>query len=136
LPAESQPGLRERFGNGLPARKLSLQVIDRFRAQFRRYHTPSPNSRAGTISAPIGTDNLLASSITARPMEIVQPCPPKTTGDGFLVEFGSVVEALRCATEVQAHMAERNATAMTDRGMGRFGASGGEGPCPQHTVRS
>jgi adenylate cyclase len=33
----------------------------------------------------------------------------KTTGDGFLVEFGSVVDALRCATEVQAGMAERNA---------------------------
>ena len=35
----------------------------------------------------------------------------KTTGDGFLVEFSSVVEALCCATEFQAHMAERNATA-------------------------
>jgi TolB-like protein/class 3 adenylate cyclase/cytochrome c-type biogenesis protein CcmH/NrfG len=37
----------------------------------------------------------------------------KTTGDGLLVEFGSVVDALRCATEVQADMAERNATAPT-----------------------
>ena len=35
----------------------------------------------------------------------------KTTGDGLLVEFGSVVDALRCATEVQAEMAERSATA-------------------------
>jgi adenylate cyclase len=35
----------------------------------------------------------------------------KTTGDGFLVEFSSVVDALRCATEFQVHMAERNATA-------------------------
>src|SRR5262245_23575448 len=35
----------------------------------------------------------------------------KTTGDGFLVEFGSVVDALRCATEVQAGMAERNTPA-------------------------
>jgi adenylate cyclase len=32
----------------------------------------------------------------------------KTTGDGLLVEFGSVVDALRCATEVQVAMAERN----------------------------
>ena len=39
----------------------------------------------------------------------------KTTGDGFLVEFSSVVDALRCATEFQARMAERNAAASTDR---------------------
>ena len=32
----------------------------------------------------------------------------KTTGDGLLVEFGSVVDALHCATEVQRAMAERN----------------------------
>jgi adenylate cyclase len=32
----------------------------------------------------------------------------KTTGDGLLVEFTSVVDALRCATEVQNVMAERN----------------------------
>jgi adenylate cyclase len=39
----------------------------------------------------------------------------KTTGDGLLVEFGSVVDALRCATEVQAGMAERNATMREDK---------------------
>jgi adenylate cyclase len=33
----------------------------------------------------------------------------KTTGDGLLIEFGSTVDALRCATEVQAAMGERNA---------------------------
>jgi adenylate cyclase len=33
----------------------------------------------------------------------------KTTGDGMLVEFGSVVDALRCAIEVQTGMVERNA---------------------------
>jgi len=39
----------------------------------------------------------------------------KTTGDGLLVEFGSVVDALRCATEVQVGMAERNAEVPFDR---------------------
>jgi adenylate cyclase len=32
----------------------------------------------------------------------------KTTGDGMLVEFASVVDALRCAVEFQRGMAERN----------------------------
>jgi adenylate cyclase len=39
----------------------------------------------------------------------------KTTGDGLLVEFSSVVDALRCATEVQAGMGERNAAIPTDK---------------------
>ncbi len=32
----------------------------------------------------------------------------KTTGDGMLVEFASVVDAVRCAVEVQQGMAQRN----------------------------
>ena len=39
----------------------------------------------------------------------------KTTGDGMLIEFGSVVDALRCATEVQVDMAKRNAKVRPDR---------------------
>ena len=35
----------------------------------------------------------------------------KTTGDGLLVEFASVVDALRCAVELQRAMAQRNAGA-------------------------
>ena len=34
----------------------------------------------------------------------------KNTGDGMLAEFPSVVEAVRCAVEIQQRMAERNAT--------------------------
>src|SRR5271169_1297492 len=33
----------------------------------------------------------------------------KTTGDGLLLEFPSVVDAVRCAVDVQRGMAERNA---------------------------
>jgi adenylate cyclase len=39
----------------------------------------------------------------------------KTTGDGMLVEFASVVDALRCAVEVQRGMAERNAEVPEDK---------------------
>jgi len=39
----------------------------------------------------------------------------KTTGDGMLVEFASVVDAVRCAVEVQQGMAERNADVPAER---------------------
>ena len=39
----------------------------------------------------------------------------KNTGDGMLVEFSSVVDALRCAVEVQRGMAARNAEVLQDK---------------------
>jgi class 3 adenylate cyclase len=39
----------------------------------------------------------------------------KRTGDGALVEFRSVVDAVRCAIEIQNGMAERNAGVPQDR---------------------
>jgi TolB-like protein/class 3 adenylate cyclase len=39
----------------------------------------------------------------------------KTTGDGLLVEFASVVDALRCAAEMQAAIAESNDLSPPDR---------------------
>src|SRR5262245_20380882 len=51
----------------------------------------------------------------------------KNTGDGFLAEFPSVVDAVRCAVEVQGGMAERNgAAAPEDRIEFRIGINLGD----------
>jgi adenylate cyclase len=51
----------------------------------------------------------------------------KTTGDGLLAEFSSVLDALRCATEVQAGMIEQNAGIPADlRIIWRIGINVGE----------
>src|SRR5262245_13753356 len=51
----------------------------------------------------------------------------KTTGDGMLVEFVSVVDAVRCAVDIQREMAERNAETPTNRRIEfRFGINVGD----------
>src|SRR5260221_2621803 len=50
----------------------------------------------------------------------------KTTGDGLLVEFGSVVDALRCAAEWQRSMTEHNAESPADRIEFRIGINMGD----------
>jgi adenylate cyclase len=51
----------------------------------------------------------------------------KTTGDGLLVEFASVVDAVRCAVAVQQAMAERNTSvAAENRIEWRFGINLGD----------
>src|ERR1700751_6016590 len=51
----------------------------------------------------------------------------KTTGDGLLAEFPSVVDAARCAVEVQRAMVDRNAeVAENERITFRFGINLGD----------
>src|SRR5271154_3486742 len=51
----------------------------------------------------------------------------KTTGDGLLVEFASVVDAVRCAVDVQREVAGRNADVSADKRIEfRFGIHQGD----------
>ncbi len=61
-------------------------------------------------------------TLTAHLTELIEPCIAeqrgrmvKTTGDGLLAEFASVVDAVRCAVAFQEGMAERNADTPEDR---------------------
>jgi adenylate cyclase len=53
---------------------------------------------------------LIDPSVTGHSGRIV-----KTTGDGLLVEFASVVDAVKCAADIQCGMAERNKAVAQDR---------------------
>jgi hypothetical protein len=64
-------------------------------------------SRAGSIPA---RSDLIDPTIALHHGRIV-----KRTGDGSIVEFRSVVDAVRCAVEVQNAMIERNAGLQPER---------------------
>src|SRR5215831_14232040 len=59
----------------------------------------------------------------------------KNTGDGFLAEFASVVDAVRCAAEVQRGMSERNADAPAEERIEfRIGINLGDVIAEEHDI--
>jgi len=59
----------------------------------------------------------------------------KNTGDGFLADFSSVVDAVRCAVDMQRGMAERNASvAATERIEFRIGINLGDVIAEEHDI--
>ncbi len=80
-----------------------LAVI--FAADMVGYSRLMETDEAGTLAR-----------LRAHRLELIDPAIAKnrgriikTTGDGMLVEFGSVIEAVQCAAEIQRRMARRNA---------------------------
>jgi adenylate cyclase len=59
----------------------------------------------------------------------------KSTGDGFLVEFASVVDAVRCAVEMQREMAARNSDVPLERRLEfRIGINMGDIVAEDHDI--
>src|SRR5207248_2470161 len=59
----------------------------------------------------------------------------KNTGDGLLAEFPSVVDAVRCAAEIQRGMAERNAETPEDKRITfRIGVNLGDVIVEEHDI--
>lgn len=90
----------------------------------RRRGGATTGGGAGGYSLLMGADEVgTLATLKAHRREIVDPSITthrgrifKTTGDGMLVEFPSVVEAVKCAIEVQQRMTARN-TAIAPKGV-------------------
>jgi adenylate cyclase len=89
---------------------MEVKAVDRrlaviFAADMVGYSRLMETDEAGTLAR-----------LRAHRLELIDPAIAKnkgriikTTGDGMLVEFGSVTDAVQCAVEIQRRMAKRNA---------------------------
>src|SRR5262249_12393479 len=95
-----------RFGStALATERVERRLAAIFAADVAGYSRLMGADEEGTLARlKTSRHELIDPKITEHRGRIV-----KTTGDGMLAEFGSVVDALRCATQVQAGMAQRNA---------------------------
>jgi TolB-like protein/class 3 adenylate cyclase len=94
----------------VPSERVDRKLVAILAADVAGYSRLMGADEEGTLSRlKLHRRELIDPKIAERRGRIV-----KTTGDGMLVEFGSVVDAVRCAIDVQRGMAERNAESSDD----------------------
>ncbi len=84
--------------------------------RVERRHAAILTAEVAGCSQLMGEDEVgTLATVSAHPTELIEPCIAehrgrvvKTTGDGLLAEFASVVDAVCCAVASQERMAERN----------------------------
>ncbi|MFO1061568.1 MAG: molybdopterin-dependent oxidoreductase, partial [Dongiaceae bacterium] len=102
---------RRRGGPVLPGERLERRLAAILAADVAGYSRLMGADEEGTLSRlKTARQQLLDPQIDAHHGRLV-----KTTGDGLLVEFASVVDALRCAVAIQQGMAGLNAGLAPDR---------------------
>ena len=95
----------------MPAQPIERKLAAIFAADIAGYSRLMGEDEEGTHAAVIELRReVIAARIDEHHGRIV-----KLTGDGFLAEFASVVDAVRCAIEIQRAMADRNEGAPADR---------------------
>ncbi len=107
----------------MSAERVERRLAAILAADVARYSSLMERDEAGTL-ARLKTlrRDLIDPKIAEHKGRIV-----KTTGDGLLIEFPSVVEAVACAVAVQREMAVRNdATAEDERFQFRVGINSGD----------
>lgn len=96
------------MGNGSPERRLAAIVA----IDVVGYSRLMGADEVGTLRILKAHQDILTPMVVEHGGRLVS-----TAGDGLLLEFPSVVEALDCSIEVQAIMAERNAGIADDKQM-------------------
>ena len=92
----------------MPATRRLAAILAADVAGYSRLMGPDEEGTLAELKA-------LRASLTDRKVAEHHGRIVKTTGDGLLVEFASVVDALRCAAEAQTAMAESNAPLRPDQ---------------------
>src|SRR5262249_15159818 len=106
--------LPHRFGSGgnwMPEDRVDRRLAAIFAVDIAGYSRLMGADEEGTLrQLKVHRKELVDPKITEHRGRIV-----KTTGDGILVEFVSVVDAVRCAVDIQRGMAERNVEVATEK---------------------
>jgi len=98
-------------GPRVPAQPVERKLAAIFAADIAGYSRLMGEDEEGTHAAVTGLRReVIAPRIDQHHGRIV-----KLTGDGYLAEFASVVDAVRCAVEIQHEIAGRNEGAPVDR---------------------
>ncbi len=127
----------------MPFRTAQRERTERHAGTAGNTVTPHPARRpAAILAADIAgysrlmqaAEDATLAALQAHQRELIEPLVAthhgrivKTTGDGLLIEFKTTLEALRCATAMQAGMASRNSVVPVDlRIVYRIGVHAGD----------